>query len=102
MYKAESLQKIREIVIKRLQGCRNSRAPVRRRGSQEEGGCCGPQRWGEISSGKLRGTQDLSGWKKIPSKEVMETTMLDLISYKTTGKSKSTNVAAKRDGAGYH
>ena len=80
MYKAESLQRIREIVIKRLQGCRNSRAPVLTYGLPGEGGCCGPQRWGEISSGKLRGTQDLSGWRrKFQAREVMETMMLDLI-----------------------
>lgn len=78
MYKAKSLHRIREIVIKRLHSCGYSIAPVLTQGLPGEGGCCGPQRWGEISSGKLRGTQDLSGWRrKSQAREVMETMMPD-------------------------
>lgn len=80
MYKAKSLQRIREIVIKRLQGCGISIAPVLTQGLPGEGGCCGPRQWGRISSVKLRGTQNLSGWRRtFQAREVMETMMLDLI-----------------------
>ena len=80
MYKAKSLQRIREIVIKRLRGCGISTAPVLMQGLPGEGGCCGPRQWGGISSVKLRGTQDLSGWRRtFQAREVMETMMLDLI-----------------------
>lgn len=69
MYKAKSLQRIREIVIKRLQGCGISIAPVLTQGLPGEGGCYGPQQWGgDFLSQTQRHTEFKWMEKNIPSK----------------------------------